>query len=169
MGALLAFWLKGDVPKLTVGSRLFLGGAAAAGILVAGSFGLPYGPKCLFTYPLVALSCGTLLISILRPMSGAKQGKVTRVLVHLRRISYGLYVFHAFSLRFISERISIPSNHHLQSAIRWSSGLLLTILVAQCSYDFLELPFLRMKERFSRIQSAPPNAEEVHGAATPES
>jgi peptidoglycan/LPS O-acetylase OafA/YrhL len=39
--------------------------------------------------------------------------------------------------------------------VRDTTALVLTVLVAECSYHVLELPFLLLKERFSTIKSGP--------------
>lgn len=73
----------------------------------------------------------------------------------LGKISYGLYVFHMlviFLLRFLLKPLVLPQT--------WGSYLLVylavpatTILVAYLSYRFFELPFLKMKDRFSVVLS----------------
>jgi peptidoglycan/LPS O-acetylase OafA/YrhL len=54
---------------------------------------------------------------------------------YLGKISFGLYVFHAAALELASNAFV---------------GLVLTIAAAALSYRFLEMPFLRLKQRFAR-------------------
>jgi len=87
----------------------------------------------------------------------------SRVLVFLGRISYGLYVFHAAAL-YVSERM-FPD-----IARRVGLGLALTIAAASISYYVLELPFLKLKERFTHVSSRPPDdgeSEDTGGVALP--
>ena len=75
-------------------------------------------------------------------------------LVRLGRISYGLYVFHLFALE-ISEA-SLRHLHRLdvlKPILSLALALLLTIILAHLSYAVLELPFLRLKRRFTFVQS----------------
>lgn len=80
--------------------------------------------------------CGTLGGSLL----------TSRPLVFLGRISYGLYVFHVAAL-YVSGRLfdDLPR--------RALMGLALTIASATLSYYALELPFLKLKKRFTRVRS----------------
>jgi peptidoglycan/LPS O-acetylase OafA/YrhL len=72
------------------------------------------------------------------------------VLVYLGRISYGLYVYHfaiifALSLTKVERLYNAPIAWRVISAIAMLS---VTILVSVVSYELLEAPFLRMKDRF---------------------
>jgi peptidoglycan/LPS O-acetylase OafA/YrhL len=80
---------------------------------------------------------------------------------YLGKISYGLYVYHAVCLivmepvttsllgRFAHVGISPYTAIGISSLL----AFLLTLVCAMLSYKFLELPFLRLKERFSIVQS----------------
>jgi peptidoglycan/LPS O-acetylase OafA/YrhL len=72
------------------------------------------------------------------------------VLVYLGRISYGLYVFH---LAVIQEVILQLGD--MSWPLRLGSSLGLTLGLAALSYAWLEEPFLRLKARFTYVQSAP--------------
>jgi peptidoglycan/LPS O-acetylase OafA/YrhL len=56
------------------------------------------------------------------------------------RISYGLYVFHPAAIRLVDD---------LWWPWRLSVAFALTWVVAAVSYRYLELPFLRLKRRFT--------------------
>ena len=157
MGSLAAFYLRGRIPQLTRIVRLSLGIGGILGILAAGWFGPPYGGRALLTYPAAAVSCVAILIAVLRPMRPERPRKVRTALIHLGRISYGLYVFHGACLSF-SLRLPLRGSAGLEWFTRRSAGFLLTILVAECSYRVLELPFLRLKDRFSAVKTAPVTA-----------
>ena len=154
IGSLLAFVLKGKAPSLSGAIRLCLGAAGILGILAAGWFGAPYGGRALLTYPLAAVSCAAILLAVLRPMTATEPGIFGRGLVHLGRISYGLYVFHAACLVYAT-KVALPGHLPAGRLLRNAGAFLLTILVAECSYRFLERPFLRLKRRFSAIESSP--------------
>ncbi len=105
----------------------------------------PWGKAAIF--PLVTVGCTLIFLSI----RGANWRLLTlRPLVYLGKISYGLYVFHQLAIQF-SPRLAIPGLPFGRSV----SALLLTVALATLSYRFLELPFLRLKDRFAHIRSRP--------------
>ena len=71
-----------------------------------------------------------------------------RVVVYLGRISYGLYVYHFLGLVLAGLLLEEHSPAYI------IAGLLFTIALASISYRYLELPFLRLKRRFTYVPSA---------------
>jgi peptidoglycan/LPS O-acetylase OafA/YrhL len=108
--------------------RVFFLGAGAVGLLIAGGIGSHAGWGSLWTYPLAASSATAVLYGTIGLGSLA-------ILGYLGRISFGLYVFHAAALELMPNALA---------------GLALTIAAAALSYRFLEMPFLRLKQRFAR-------------------
>jgi peptidoglycan/LPS O-acetylase OafA/YrhL len=74
----------------------------------------------------------------------------SRPLVYLGRISYGLYVFHVPVLTVLE-----PVWGLVRYFGSFPLAFGLTVAVAALSYRFLEQPFLRLKERFTYVRSAP--------------
>jgi peptidoglycan/LPS O-acetylase OafA/YrhL len=72
-------------------------------------------------------------------------------LVYLGKISFGLYVFHALSLYFVEAVIAHASSVLFQLS-RIALTFVITVFFAALSYRFLELPFLRFKQRFARAR-----------------
>jgi peptidoglycan/LPS O-acetylase OafA/YrhL len=82
---------------------------------------------------------------------------------YLGRISYGLYVYHLYPAVLVVSFLNQSTLH----AIKTSPASLLraalvigaclggTIVIAALSYQFLETPFLRMKKRYTVIESQP--------------
>jgi peptidoglycan/LPS O-acetylase OafA/YrhL len=147
-GALLALFLNGSTPRFSQLTRVT---ALASGVCLMVSCGVFFsrtGWSALAGYPLATIACLLLLLSFL----GAPW-HFPKVAIYLGRISYGLYVFHAFALRFVSQYLRLPLPGAALSLVRFSAALLLTILLASISYRWLETPFLKLKTRFTVIQS----------------
>lgn len=148
VGAALAAWpSRLRLPAWTMP----VAGLAAAAVLVAMQVVVPLAggpPPSLFEVPrwLVAAGVlGGLLWVVVHTPPGFL---ATRPLVYLGRISYGLYVFHGAAYALTH-----------WAGLQWSSRLLfaflLTLGVAALSYRYLERPFLRLKQRYARVESAP--------------
>jgi peptidoglycan/LPS O-acetylase OafA/YrhL len=85
-----------------------------------------------------------------------------RPLVALGKISYGVYVYHTLAsvlvvtLARVNGLISFsaPIDPRLWFALE-ATGAALTLIAAALSYRFLEQPFLRMKQHFTRAAPVP--------------
>lgn len=111
---------------------------------------LGLGPQwaILAFYPLVALLCASILLLVQRvPLLTATFS--TPPLAYLGKISYGLYVYHLLGL-------SVAGKLFAGSAVLETvCGLSLTVIAAILSYHLYEAPFLRLKKRFTIVQSRP--------------
>ena len=67
-------------------------------------------------------------------------------------VSYGMYMFNTLVIDCLEPIFHRLGPHH--PLLQFPIAAALTILVAGLSYRFLETPFLRLKERFSRLQPA---------------
>ena len=127
-GALLACFLNGAVPERSARSRALWIGFGTILLLGSGALGSNEGWPVLVSYPLAAAASVAILFGIL--------GAELHAGSYLRKISYGLYVFHVAVIRMVpSPLLALP----------------LTIGIAALSYRFLESPFLRLKGRFARL------------------
>jgi peptidoglycan/LPS O-acetylase OafA/YrhL len=130
------------------------------GLVAAGAAGLVAGQKAIHlhqTAPLqtwslclgyfvVLLCCTLLFLGFFRA-----QFRRPKALMYLGRISYGLYVYQTFFLL-----IFLYGRHHTSGWKIFPFALLiliLTIFIASLSYHFVEKPFLRLKQRFTFINS----------------
>jgi peptidoglycan/LPS O-acetylase OafA/YrhL len=130
------------------------------GLVAAGGAGLAAGQKAIHlhqTAPLqtwslclgyfvVLLCCTLLFLGFFRA-----QFRRPKALMYLGRISYGLYVYQTFFLL-----IFLYGRHHTSGWKIFPFALLiliLTIFIASLSYYFVERPFLRLKQRFTFINS----------------
>jgi peptidoglycan/LPS O-acetylase OafA/YrhL len=167
LGALLAFTLRRRSLPLGAASRLSLLFAGVAVWLTAqglyrikGDYPILHPQFLVFGYTLVAVGCVLLFLGFLGMPSRWLPGWMT----YLGKISYGLYVFHvvafdlAWKLLAHGNPITFASTGSTPgSAVRYLVmlflALALTILMAICSYRFLEGPFLKIKERFALVRS----------------
>jgi peptidoglycan/LPS O-acetylase OafA/YrhL len=108
------------------------------------------GPACLVFYPLIAMGTAAVVLGTLGLQSSS--GLIFRIGVYCGKISYGLYVFHALALK-LTGRLPLRGAKFIiaQSVL----GLLLTLLMGTVSYELYEKQFLKLKTRFTRINSRP--------------
>jgi peptidoglycan/LPS O-acetylase OafA/YrhL len=161
VGALLAVVLHGGTPTLSAGARGALFAASMAVLLwVAHDFGLNHVPVALLPlvtgWPLAALACGGILLSVLGSTGRWTAPLRAGPLVYLGRISYGLYVYHELLLKVAARVFPEHDSSPTQMLEYWAFGLCATLPIAAASYRFIELPFLRLKRRrFTVVPSRP--------------
>jgi peptidoglycan/LPS O-acetylase OafA/YrhL len=156
-GCMLALSLRARVPQLRVYWRVACVACGIAVWMAATHVTLhvdvhPGGLRLCAMYAMILV--GTVLIFL--GFLGLKASLVPRSLRYLGQISYGLYVFHDF----VGDSVSAAAKHWPRTGLKGSpySGILelaLTIALAALSYQFLERPFLRLKERYTLIKSRP--------------
>jgi peptidoglycan/LPS O-acetylase OafA/YrhL len=142
VGALLAMALRGGFPALGRGAaRLALVlGASVTLVIVRYDAIFTHPVAGSLAYTAIALGCAAMLVGAMS--LGARSLLATPALVYLGRISYGLYVFHFFFVRFASQYFTFAAAPLVTFA--------LTLAFAAASYRWLETPFLRLKQRFTR-------------------
>jgi peptidoglycan/LPS O-acetylase OafA/YrhL len=112
-------------------------------IKLLGQGALEPGRLCL-GYASVAISCAVLIYAVL-----GSEGW-PRWLVHMGKVSYGLYVFHVPVL-IVIRRSPFSMSFWLAEAL----ALILTSALALLSYQYFEMRFLKMKQRLEVIPSRP--------------
>jgi peptidoglycan/LPS O-acetylase OafA/YrhL len=151
LGAILAFTLRGRAPQIKNALRFVLCGVGLVSFLLVAKYLSQDGPTSIITYSVIALASLALLVAVLQTDAARLLSlRPFSWLVYLGRISYGLYVFHLLALALVAKLafvpgLGIPFNFEL----RFIFSLLLTIGLAAASYQWLELPFLKLKRRFS--------------------
>lgn len=170
-GILLSLLLRRRVPPWGLGPRVMTLLACATSWMVASLLlaqpinGQITGPKgglfLVAGYALTTTGSVLLLISAL----GVKSAMLPSWAIYLGRISFGLYVYHAFALRLLLH--VNPESLHLIAIrpypIRAAVTLLVTMVLpffitfamAYLSYRYLESPILRLKKRYEIIESQP--------------
>jgi peptidoglycan/LPS O-acetylase OafA/YrhL len=151
-GALLAVYAKRNEIAAPLWLRVLLLLFGCAVLTAAGRYGDFVGTKALITFPAVTAACVALMVGTLGAQMDPDRMPLVRGLTYLGRISYGLYVFHAmFVIGLGVQSVHGPIARPTVAL----EALLASIAVAAVSYRFLETPFLRWKERFTRIASRP--------------
>jgi peptidoglycan/LPS O-acetylase OafA/YrhL len=149
LGAILAFVLNGRAPQIKNGLRVVLWVVALATWWLVARFLHQDGPTSVATYALSGFASVVLLLAVMRTEAPLLKVRPFSWLVYLGRISYGLYVFHLFALALVMNMAFIPGlGIPLNFELRILLALLLCVAWASASYRLLELPFLRLKERF---------------------
>ncbi len=104
-------------------------------------------------YGLLALSTVCVFLCFLN----AAMPHWAKPLIYLGRISYGLYAYHfiAFSMSASLTEMLFPAPGRKLAAtlLHMVLAIALCVLMAVLSYNFLEKPFLRLKRKFTFVQS----------------
>lgn len=156
-GTLIALILRGRLIHLAIPLRL-LGIALAIMLWLTAAYRANNLAGTLIGWPLILLGSALFFLCTL----GMSARFIPRWLAYLGRISYGLYIVHAF-IFFLIYRQVLPRlrrafpNFALPIGLRdnfWTLVVLgLSIAVASLSYRYFEQPFLRLKKRFTFIAS----------------
>lgn len=110
-------------------------------------------------YPLVGLSVAFLVHSSIKAQSSFATAWLSwQPIVYLGKISYGLYLFHVLAIYQSQAWVTLNfggKSLQNQSYLAFGLGLAITIMLAALSYSMIEKPFLKMKSRFTIVQSRP--------------
>lgn len=158
LGAAAALLLNGRVPRLGASMRVLLvaSGAiallAAAGVCQIKQAGVAHSAGSLCAgYMLAGLGTACLFFALL----GISSSYCPRALVRLGQLSFGLYVFHEtgfFLASALARHYGVPATLATAAGEK-SLALALTVLLAFLSYHAWELPFLRLKQRWTIVRS----------------
>lgn len=160
-GCILALVLKDRAPGWNLPTRLLAAAAGLALWLTAGGplhvMALPVEPGRVglnVGYTLVLV--GTVLIFL--AVWGMPAKWVPRWAIYLGKISFGLYLFHAFFFVILwrtRAAVYVDRLKHYCPVADFLIEAVLTVAAASLSYQFFEKPFLRLKSRFTFVRSRP--------------
>jgi len=145
-----------NLPRLRRGQRIALLAGGVVTWIATFALGAGADPANVSSWrqavghPLTAVASAAILLSA---MGSEHPFLRNRFLLYLGKISYGLYVLHEFA-HFCAMRLA-PASRPLSVLGQSALALVLTVLLAAASYHWLESPFLRLKERFTHVQSRP--------------
>lgn len=163
-GMLLALFLRGRRPDWHIAIRIALFASAVGMWLVAFTvFGIkadwPSSTvlQSLAGWPLVLAGAALMLVSLL----GTPRRFLPGPLIYLGRISYGLYMIHIFFFWLVYDKFRPLLTQVTEDAgiagWRDNIGQLIafaaTVFFASLLYRFYEMPFLRLKRRFTFVPS----------------
>jgi peptidoglycan/LPS O-acetylase OafA/YrhL len=152
VGIFVAVTLHGREIQIRPGLRaaLFLGGFALLGIVFTSCRIQEDSIPVLLG--MIGYPGGTLAVTLLFFAFVGSRWAARQPFLYLGQISYGLYVFHVLGLD-VGRRLSVIAGHTPGPLLRGVAGLVITVLMAATSYRWFEKPFLRIKDRFTRILS----------------
>lgn len=115
--------------------------------------------ELMLTYPLVGIGTSLIIYSFTQGNLWALSSLLrNNILTYLGKISYGLYVYHKLGIFLanpITRQFVEPTQLIVYPAARLLFAFLITIFISIISYQVLEKPFLKLKERFAVIDSRP--------------
>lgn len=158
LGTLAAALLHRRRFELSTAARWGLGLASLFAIVAVARFSKFEGrwdPSA--AYPIVALACVGVLLSVLSddaPGREVRHPLARPAVVYLGRISYGLYVFHALGL-LVANALLAGLSPIARFGPRMVIAFVVTLVLSALSYRFLEEPFLKLKQRFTHVASRP--------------
>jgi peptidoglycan/LPS O-acetylase OafA/YrhL len=159
LGALLAIRLSGKSLELSpryrgtlllVGMLLWL---VASGVCRIKRAGFTPAPSVMCAgYAVAALGSVSIFLAVL----GIASRKLPQFPIYLGKISYGLYVFHEIGLSLSGALRKAAGLTSHTVAFFLLNGILafgITVLLAMLSYKYIESPCLRLKKRFTFVES----------------
>ncbi len=153
LGILLALFAD-RLPSLTSRARLLLISAGLVGWIVSSAWLTDQpGPISMREVPgrlIISIAAGAILYGSLHSRTSLL---TSGWIVRLGKVSYGLYLLHLTGLLLAKSALHPTSGAALLATK--AVGFVLTILLAFASYRWIESPFLRIKDRFSRVLSRP--------------
>ncbi len=173
VGSLLAMGLRMWRPKISGLWRVLLAGVCGAAWMVAAwacrvkRFDATIAPvRVCAGYGLIVLGAVCLFGAVYGMRMG--RGRVSRALVYLGRVSYGLYVFHILMINAggrLLKAVGLPAEQGSAAMVVLSLGM--TIVAAVVSYELYERPFLRLKGRWTFVRSREDGGRVRAGVAEP--
>jgi peptidoglycan/LPS O-acetylase OafA/YrhL len=165
LGAAAALLLDGRIPRFSLPARGTLA-ALAAGAFVLAAAGFPI--KQIGIAHTAASLCGGYLCAglgsacLFFSLLGVEARCCPRSLVRLGQLSYGLYVLHETGVFLAGALVRRVAGEHdlnlslLRTSVLMVFALALTVGLAFASYYAWELPFLRLKQRWTVVGSRTP-------------
>jgi peptidoglycan/LPS O-acetylase OafA/YrhL len=111
-----------------------------------------------YGFTLVDLTSGGLILCALRPGNLLFRPISFGPLRELGKYSYGFYVYHVL-VRPLLIPFARMSASHFMMILWWCADFVVVFAISAVSYDYLETPFLRLKNRVAARHANPDTAE----------
>lgn len=157
LGAICCLALNRKMPALSTPARLALAAAALVCLIASTVLLNSNAPGPLVRAEAMMpglLIAGVGLSLLLVAVLGVTLPSWMSPFIYLGKISFGLYLLHTICIHFVIWAAQAWFGlEHGHFAMKWLVALPLSALIAHLSYRYLESPFLRLKERFTVIES----------------
>ncbi len=110
-------------------------------------FMMPLAYQFVWGYTALNYYFAVLIQAIVREGFGVKLLE-NRVLKHLGKISYGLYVYHVIAIWFTTNLHKIGLGEKLPRPTAMLAAFVITVVMSELSYKLLEAPLLKLKDRY---------------------
>jgi len=157
LGGMIALILRGGYGQALYKTARIVFALCAATVVVwlalnpyARTLRLTDYPDWKFTWGLsfIDIFAAALIVLAIQPSSWINRLFSPAPLRWIGRVSYGAYVLHDIPHALYNKAVKhLPGNHRIDASML---GLLCTLLLAWLSFHFLESPFIRLKERWTR-------------------
>jgi peptidoglycan/LPS O-acetylase OafA/YrhL len=155
VGLLLCLWMQKRTISIAFWARaLSLVAGFACWLIACLVFGAKQigparsGTSMVAGYTAGALGCLLIIVAML----DADQRWLPEWMIWLGRVSFGLYVYHKLAIESVPTLFG-RTRGYVHFILCFVSAGVLTVILAALSYRFLEMPFLRIKERFELVPS----------------
>ena len=118
-----------------------------------------------YGFTLVDLTSGGLILCALRPGNLLFRAITLAPLRLLGKYSYGFYVYHLLALPLLTD-FAMISPWHSVMMFWWCADFMVIFVISAISYDVLESPFLRLKDRFVTRHANPATTERHSSGVT---
>ncbi|MDB5809268.1 MAG: O-acetyltransferase OatA [Betaproteobacteria bacterium] len=146
-------------PRAFVAVRPILGARwAAVVILAALAAGIELGFPRAIVWTLMALLVGAVVV---RESNGLAPVLTWRPFARIGMVSYGMYLLHMLSYNAVKKALTAAALDY--PWLFFPLTVTLAALVATISYRYYEAPFLRLKDRFTRV----PTRQTVNALGSP--
>ncbi len=150
VGAILAQLLHSERGFLRC--RLFIGHRWAAPIILCALVASLAPTRGIWDWVRWPLACLLVAACVIREDNGLASFLRWKPMAYMGVVSYGMYMLNTLVLDCLKPIFSRLGPHH--PLLQFPVAVVCTVFVAGLSYRFLETPFLRLKERFSRLRPA---------------
>lgn len=150
LGAILAQLLHSE--RWFLRFRLFIGHRWAAPIILFVLVASLAPTREIWDWVRWPLACLLVGACVIREDNGLAWFLLWKPMAYMGVVSYGMYMLNTLVLDSLKPIFNRLGPHH--PLLQFPVAVVCTVLVASLSYRFLETPFLRLKERFSRLRPA---------------